>query len=84
MRTKRDEHVTEVYERLVAGGAPEQCFVLAAGDRHRGRYPLRAALGDLMREGSGFISCVPGALAAYVGEDGSSVFILRRPRAPRG
>jgi hypothetical protein len=31
-----------------------------------------------MWTGAGFISCVPGRLAAYVGEDGSSVVILRR------
>ena len=80
MHTKHDEHVIEVCERLVAAGAPEACFAFVEDDRLEGQLPLRDAVGDLMRTGSGFISCVPGTLGAYVSEDGSSVFILLRRR----
>lgn len=80
MHTKHDEHVVQVYERLVSAGAPKDCSAFVEDDRLEGQLPLREAVGDLMRRGSGFISCVPGRLAAYVSEDGSSVFILRRSR----
>lgn len=75
------EDVAEVYERLVAAGAPEECFVLVEDDRLEGQLPLREALDELISTGSGLISCVPGVLGAYVSEDGSGVFILRRRRA---
>jgi hypothetical protein len=32
--------------------------------------------------GAGFLSCVPGRLGLYVGEDGSDVFVLRRTTSP--
>ena len=78
MHTKHDEHVVQVYERLVAAGAANECFAFVEGDRLEGQLPLREAVDDLMRTGSGFISCIPGTLGAYVSEDGSRVFILRR------
>lgn len=78
MHTKHDEQIIQVYERLVAGGAPVDCFVLVEDDRLEGRLPLREAVADLMWTGSGFISCIPGMLGAYVSEDGSNVYILRR------
>ena len=80
MHAKGDEHVVEVYERLVADGAPKDCFAFGEDDRLEGLLPLREAIGELMWTGSGFISCIPGRLGAYVGEDGSNVFILRRRR----
>lgn len=78
MHTKHDHHVVGVYERLVAAGAPERCFVLDVDDRLEGELPLRMAVEDLMWTGAGFISCLPAELALYVSEDGSNVFVLRR------
>jgi hypothetical protein len=79
--TKHDEHVALVYTRLVAAGAPEQCFVLAADEqRPQHQLALRQAVEDLMFGGAGFISCVPGRLGAYVSENGSNVYILHRKR----
>ena len=59
MHAKHDEHVVGVHQRLVAAGAPEACFAFVEDDRLEGQLPLRDAVDDLMRTGSGFISCVP-------------------------
>jgi hypothetical protein len=75
---KHDAHIEEVHALLVGHGAPPTCFVLADTDLD-GRQPLlREALASLMWAGAGFISCLPGRLGLYVGEDGSEVFVLAR------
>lgn len=77
--TRHDAHVDEVHETLVASGAPTSCMVITEGDLDGSELPLRMALADLMVTGGALLSCVPGQLAAYISEDGSDVFILRRP-----
>ena len=62
--------------RLEAAGAPPTCFVLAYGNRDGLELPLRPAVATLMAGGAGMLSCVPGRLALYVGEDGSTVLLL--------
>jgi hypothetical protein len=71
-----------VHRMLVDAGAPERCHVLATTPLDGREAGLHDALVELMWAGEGFISCIPGRLGLYVGEDGSSVFLLRRPPAP--
>jgi hypothetical protein len=79
MSTKHDAFIAEVYELLVARGAPPRCVALRAVDSEGGEGVLAEVVPDIMWSGSGLVSCVPGALGLYVGEDGSNVFLLRRP-----
>ncbi|MDP1848123.1 MAG: hypothetical protein Q8K79_10060 [Solirubrobacteraceae bacterium] len=46
------------------------------GDCDGLELPLRSAVATLMAGGAGMLSCVPGWLALYVGEDGSTVLLL--------
>lgn len=71
----------DVYELLMERGAPATCFVFAAAsefDPYGDERELRTALADLMWPGGGFLSCVPGRLALYVGEWGSNLGLLTR------
>lgn len=77
MTTKHDGFVAEVLARLRAEGAPERC-VVAPADGPAEEAPLADGVATLMWSGAGFVSCRPGALALYVGEDGSPVVLLRR------
>lgn len=79
---KHDGHVDEVHALLVAEGAPATCFVLADLDLDGQEASLDEAVPALMWSGAGFLSCVPGRLGLYVGEDGSDVFVLRRTTSP--
>lgn len=75
---KHDAFVVEVGARLVAEGAPADCVALRAQEPHVREGALADAVPDIMWTGAGFVSCVPGRLALYVGEDGSDVILLRR------
>jgi hypothetical protein len=79
MSTKHGPFMTEVYELLVAEGAPPRCVTLRDDDTESGEGSLAEVVPDIMWSGSGLVSCVPGVLGLYVGEDGSNVFLLRRP-----
>ncbi len=79
--SKYDPFKDEVHELLVERGAPATCLVFAVGeefDPYGDERELRTALEDLMLDGAGFLSCLPGRLALYVGEYGSNVALLIR------
>lgn len=76
--TKHAAHVQQVLDALVEAGAPPTCVTVADTELDGREAPLAAAVADLMFTGSGFVSCVPRRLALYVGEDGPSVYVLRR------
>lgn len=76
-RTKQERHLDSVYLSLVEAGAPATCFVVSDGELDGRQLSLREAVEQLPRDGAGFISCVPGRLALYVGEHGSSVLLSR-------
>lgn len=78
MHVRHEAHVAQIHDLLVAAGAPATCFVLSDTDDDGHERPLRQALEDLIWSGAGLISCVPGRLGLYVGEEGSSVIVLRR------
>jgi hypothetical protein len=70
--------VADVHRLLVGAGAPTTCHVLSTTELDGQDAALLDALEDLMWLGEGFVSCIPGRLALYVGEDGSHVVVLRR------
>jgi len=64
----------EAERRLLARGAPSHCYVVAYHDELDGReMPLH----DALMEVEGFISCVPGKLACFIGE--WDRYVLERP-----
>lgn len=79
MHIKHDQHVADVLSKLEAEGAPGVCVVVSARDDVPRQMPLREAVPALMSTGAGFISCIEARLGLYVSEDGSNVFVLRRP-----
>lgn len=79
-RAKHERHFDSLYLLLVEAGAPATCFVVSDGVLDGRRMSLREAVEQLTRSGAGFISCIPGRLGLYVGEKGSSVFLLSRER----
>jgi hypothetical protein len=81
LQARHDAFVLDICERLVAAGAPADCASLRAQEPHRRAGPLAEAVPEILRSGAGFVSCVPGVLGLYVGEDGANVFLLRRPAA---
>jgi hypothetical protein len=77
-RRKQERHLDSVYLVLVEAGAPATCFVVSDGRLDGREVSLREAVDELMPTGAGLISCIPGRLGLYVGEDGSSVWVLSR------
>lgn len=65
---------------LRAKGAPPDCVLLAEDAALDGRrMPLAEALGAVIGRGMGaFVSCSPGRLAFYEGEDPGEQYILER------
>ena len=68
---------------LVDRGAPPVCYVLSEDADLDGReMPLAEGLAAVVGRGMGtFLSCVPGRLAYFEGEDAGERFVLER-RAP--
>ena len=72
-----------VHELLRARGAPPTCHVFAPGDDMDGsQVGLRQALGEYLTCGDVLLSCVPGELGLYVGEDGRPVILLVNANRP--
>jgi hypothetical protein len=76
--TKGDGFVEHVHQTLAASGAPDTCHIFAPGDQMDGaEVDLRQALDEFMFYGDAMISCIPGKLGLYVGEDGGPVILLK-------
>ena len=65
---------------LHARGAPSDCVLLAEDPTLDGqRLPLTDALAAVVGRGMGaFVSCIPGRLAFYEGEDAGERYLLER------
>ena len=77
-----DDARADGIERLVkAKGAPAICYCLSENDELDGRdLPLGAALEEVVGRGMGtFISCLPGRLAYFEGEEARERYVLVRP-----
>ena len=71
-------------ERLLRSlGAPETCHCLSESSELDGReLPLSQALTAVIGQGMGtLISCIPGALGYFEGEDAGERYVLRRAAA---
>ena len=76
-----NEQTPSALARLLRGhGAPEDCVLLAEDSSLDGRrLPLAEALEMVVGRGMGaFLSCIPGRLAFYEGEEPRQRFILKR------
>jgi len=80
-RIPSNEQTAERVERLLRGlGAKDQCLILSETLELDGAHmPWRLALDRVLGTGRGtFLSCVPGRLAYYEGEDPGDRFLLVR------
>jgi hypothetical protein len=71
---------TEIASLLRSHGAPPTCYVLSEESGIDGReLPLEEALDRVVGLGMGtFLSCVPGRLAYFEGEEARERYILER------
>lgn len=77
---KHEGFVAAVLARLRDEGAGETCALFLAGGWEWGAPAAVAeAIPDLLWDGAGIASFAAGRLALYVGEDGSTVLLLKRP-----
>ena len=78
-----DHHSNRIAALLFRRGAPTQCHVVGGSHELDGRdLSLVEALNRVIGSGHGtLISCVPGHLAFYEGEEAKDRFILARKSA---
>lgn len=76
----RHQSPDEIYASLVAKGAPPDCYVLSEDPDLDGQcLRLDQVLSRVVGEGYGtFISCVPGRLGYYEGEEAKERYLLVR------
>lgn len=77
-----DQTPARIAALLRARGAPDECVLLAEDEALDGeRRALDEALRDVIGSGMGaFVSCIPGRLAYYEGEDAGERWLLERAR----
>jgi len=72
--------ITSIYEQLRGRGAPSRCYVISTSDLDGQEGELRETLERVVGSHEGtFISCIPGRLAYFEGEDENERYILMRP-----
>jgi hypothetical protein len=76
----RDAHAETIYAELHRRGAPDHCYVLSSSSSLDGQeVPLYDALDDVVGSSDGtFVSCIPGKLAYFEGEEPNERYILER------
>ena len=68
-----------ILEDLRSRGAPETCYVFGGDELDQRVVPLEEALSRVVGSNSGtFISCIPGKLAYFEGEEQSERYVLER------
>jgi hypothetical protein len=77
----REQHAGPIHDALRARGAPDRCYVMSASSDLDGRTAeLRSALEEIVGHASGtFVSCLPGRLAYFEGEEPNERYLLERP-----
>lgn len=76
---RHPDHVRMVDRMLTDLGAPKECLVFAPGHELDGQFiGLEAALDEFLGIGQAVLSCIPGRLALYSGEDDWPVLLLDR------
>jgi hypothetical protein len=77
----RDQNAAAIYAMLRKRGAPETCYVMSGSSDLDGEVAdLRDALVRVVDEGHDgtFVSCIPGRLAYFDGEEPGERYILAR------
>ena len=71
----------KVWSLLLAHGAPPTCYIISSSQLLDGQHmPTAAGLAAVMGSGNGaFISCLPGKLGYFEGEDRGGGRIVWRP-----
>jgi hypothetical protein len=80
-----EQNPAGVLSLLQSFGAPPLCYVISSwSEVDRREMPLADALAAIIGRGMGtFISCLPGTLAYFEGEDPKHRFICHRDRSTR-
>ena len=76
----RDQTVEKIHDLLRSKGAPALCHVVSTDRDLDGRdMDLWEALGKTVGQGEGtFVSCIPGRLAYFEGEEANERYLLER------
>lgn len=75
----RDQTTDGVYRLLKGKGAPDTCYAMGHSDLDGQVVPLREALEDIVPVSFGqFVSCIPGKLGYFGGEESNEHYILER------
>ncbi len=76
----RDQDVVTIHRLLRTKGAPETCYALSTDDALDGQtVALRQALETVVgRWGGTLLSCVPGKLGYFEGEEQNERYLLER------
>jgi hypothetical protein len=77
-----DQNAAAIYAMLRRQGAPETCYVMSGSSDFDGEVSdLRDVLVRVVDEGHDgtFVSCIPGRLAYFDGEEPGERYILARP-----
>lgn len=75
-----EQNPSAIAQLLRRNGAPPTCYVLSESDQLDGKVlPLEQALEEVVGYGMGtFLSCVPGRLGYFEGEDMNERYLLSR------
>jgi hypothetical protein len=70
---------SQIVDLLKAEGAPDLCYIISENSQYDAKYlSLTDSIRELFNSGiSYFLSCIPGKLAYYEGEDLNQKFILK-------
>ena len=79
----RLQRADSIYDDLRRRGAPERCYVMSASSDLDGQEAeLRPTLEEIVGCYDGtFVSCLPGRLGYFEGEEPNERYILERPAA---
>ena len=80
LRVPAPQSTSLILEMLQQRGAPEQCYVVSESAELDARtLPLKEALALIVGRDTGtLVSCIPGRLGYFEGEDPGARFILER------
>jgi hypothetical protein len=75
----RDQSAAAIYQRLRVKGAPAQCHVMGPSEIDGRDMDLNDALQDIVPYSQGaMVSCIPGRLGYFQGEEPNERYILER------
>lgn len=74
-----DQTVEKIYRLLKGKGAPDTCYVMGMSTLDGREVALREAIEDVVGTSWGdFLSCIPGKLGLFVGEEPNERYLLER------